>query len=55
MGIDILETIRILKEITEYWDQTDLRIIMGRWEVQRDLILEVEDKENGELNALHYC
>lgn len=45
IGIDILETISIIQEIMECRDQADLQL---------DIILVVEDKENGELNALHY-
>ena len=55
MGIDILETIRNLQEITECRDQADLHIMIDQQEIQQDIILVAEDKENGELNALHYC
>ena len=46
IGIDILETIRSIQEIMECRDQADL---------QMGIILAADDKENGELNALHYC
>jgi hypothetical protein len=46
MGIDILETISIIQEVMECRDQADLQL---------GIILVAEDKENGELNALHYC
>ena len=46
MGIDILETISIIQEVMECRDQADLQL---------GIILVADDKENGELNALHYC
>ena len=46
IGIDILETIRSIQEVMECRDQADLQL---------GIILVADDKENGELNALHYC
>ena len=54
MGIDILETIRNLQEITECRDQADLHIMIGQQEIQQDIILVAEDKK-GEYSTLLCC